>query len=109
VLEGVSFTRTWVASHVKQPVCGLAEVTIKASNTKARELETESTSDDESSIESSIKHYNIKATADDESLFLLASFVASQIKRQRTDCTTLIKKCLLQRVNELLEGGSTSC
>jgi hypothetical protein len=85
------------------------EITIKASNTKARALETESTSDDESSIESSIKHSNIKATADDESLCLLASFVASQIKRQRSDCTTLIKKRLLQRVNELLEGGLMSC
>ena len=50
-----------------------------------------------------------QATADDESLLLLASFVASQIKRQGADCTTLIKKRFLQLVNELLEGGSTSC
>lgn len=80
------------------------EVTIKASNTKGRELEMESTSDDSSPKNSNIKARKFDAS-DDESLFLLASLVASQIKRQPADCTTGIKNSFFKRVNKLLEGA----
>jgi hypothetical protein len=82
------------------------EVTIKASNTKARALETESTPDDETSLKNSnIKARKFDIASDDESLFLLASLVASQIKRQPADFTTGIKNSFFKRVNKLLEGA----